>query len=436
MKKIKNLIAILIIMFIICIVVIISIEGKHNTENEVVDEAYDEIYKEKYEHKLEIKKVTSRSDFVSIENCISNFLGALSNKNNQYVYSMLDKKYINNNDININNVLEKVGINNNTPGFIAEEIYTQTYEDILVYPVYGIIYTNMNIGQDSENYIDTSYLQYKEEEFYCTVIVDYSNMTFSITPNTKAEYENNKENYIAEESISKNQYNNFIISNYNYSNEEAFIQRYFEDYIRNLKYNKEKAYEMLLPEYREHKYNNITKFNEFSNMILEDSRYIVSYKTNYRDEYTEYICVDNLYNYYIFREYEIGRYQVLLDTYTILEDETIKEYNELETGKKIMTNINKYIEMINNKDYTTAYSVLDETFKNNYFGTVNNLEQYINKNFYKHNEIVKLNYEIDNDLYICKVTLKDATNSSNSEVEKTIIMQLKDNAEFVMSFNI
>ena len=44
-----------------------------------------------------------------------------------------------------------------------------------------------------------------------------------------------------------------------------------------------------------------------------------------------------------------------------------------------MTNINKYIEMINNKDYTAAYSVLDETFKNNYFGTVNNLEQYINK---------------------------------------------------------
>ena len=133
MKKIKNLIAILIIMFIICIVVIISIESKHNTENEVVDEAYDEIYKEKYENKLEIKKVTSRSDFVSIENCISSFLGALSNKNNQYVYSLLDTKYINNNDININNVLEKVRINNDTPGFVAEEIYTQILDKIIIY---------------------------------------------------------------------------------------------------------------------------------------------------------------------------------------------------------------------------------------------------------------------------------------------------------------
>ena len=98
---------------------------------------------------------------------------------------------------------------------------------------------------------------------------------------------------------------------------------------------------------------------------------------NTYDEYSEYVCRDKYQNLYIFRAKNPLDYTVLLDTYTITTDNFKTTYDKSSEEYKVAMNIDKWIQMINSRDYTSAYNCLDETFRNNNFGSEEAFEKYM-----------------------------------------------------------
>ena len=110
-------------------------------------------------------------------------------------------------------------------------------------------------------------------------------------------------------------------------------------------------------------------------------------------------------------------------------------YENAEDYKKVQMNIDKFFQMINRKDYKTAYSCLAQSYRDNYFKTQDEFEKYVKNNFYTYNKVSYQKYEQKgNKLYIFSIKLEDITGENAEKKEVKIIMQLNDDLDFEMSF--
>ena len=99
-------------------------------------------------------------------------------------------------------------------------------------------------------------------------------------------------------------------------------------------------------------------------------------------------------------------------------------------------NVDKFFQMINRKDYKTSYKCLADSYKNNYFKTENDFANFVKSNFYKYNKITfKKSEQKGNRLYSFEIELTDITGKNTETKKVNVIMQLKDNYDFVMSFS-
>ena len=143
--------------------------------------------------------------------------------------------------------------------------------------------------------------------------------------------------------------------------------------------------------------------------------------------------MDKYENYYIFRVTDFTEYTVILDNYTIMTANFKSAYDNADVQGRTMLNCDKWIQMLNNRDYSAAYNVLDETFRNNNFGSVDNFENYMRQNYGEHYDIDFDDFSNEGDTYIQPITLNTISGSGETK-EITIIMRLSDNYGFTMSF--
>ena len=136
--------------------------------------------------------------------------------------------------------------------------------------------------------------------------------------------------------------------------------------------------------------------------------------------------------YYIFMEEEVGKYSVVLDTYTIDLPEFIEKYNSANEKTKVGLNIQKVFDAINNEDYEYVYNKLDNTFKQTNFKTVQELKNYVIQNF-SGKQLKYGECQQQGSLYIFDITITEGT---KQEVSFSVVMQLKEGTDFVMSFNV
>ena len=97
-------------------------------------------------------------------------------------------------------------------------------------------------------------------------------------------------------------------------------------------------------------------------------------------------------------------------------------------------NIEKVIQALNLRDFKYIYNKLDDTFKASNFSTLQNFEIYMNENYPSTYNVEYTTYNQENDIYMQTIILDDK--NSDEQKQNTIIMQLKDNYEFVMSFSV
>ena len=216
------------------------------------------------------------------------------------------------------------------------------------------------------------------------------------------------------------------------------IQIFQSDFKIYKKYSEE-LYNLLLDDqYKQKRFSNIEDFNEFVNK--NKSKYanmkLSKYAKYKYDGYVQYVCLDNNGDYFVINDnINTREYKILLDTYTIDQQEFIKKYNSATDSEKAGYDINKFFDAINANDYTYAYNCLAESFRQNKFSTQKQFENYIKNNFYNKNDVKYSNYRKEGNYYIYTVNIINSEDTTKS-VQKDFIVNLKENRQFEMSFSV
>lgn len=321
-KKKKLVIAIvvlsIIIVLLIITIVIFNVKGNEVEEN---NESNQNIVEK--DTNLDIlttdtscQLLKSEDMFFTIQNNIENYLSYIVQGNSTAVYSLLNVKYVENNNITKQNVLNKIGNINQFEKFWLEKVY----------------YKEIEFDKETEYYIKGAILtkNYKnKEEVFLVVNYDFENGTYSITPynninlkeksfediinhlikqddgGTKAAYET-KGNGI---NILKNDYNDFFIVNIS---GETKMKKHIERYKINALYYIDDAYNTIEQECKEKKFNTLKEYEEYVKETI-DRLEAYRYKIDEYDDYIEYTNINKYNEKIIFKESSPMQYTVVLE---------------------------------------------------------------------------------------------------------------------------
>ena len=435
MNKIKIIKISMILCIIVIFILLICIFSQwQNTKifNKKVELSESEDLEEHNEEDECFKKVKYRYQYYTVKNLAERYIeytnDSLYSSNSTIkelsldaLYSIMDKEYLK--EYNISNKTELLKKYNG----LKEE------EEILIQKMYVYeLETNIQL------FLVQAKLSLADETTQLIVKMDTTNSTFSIFPYEyilKNGYSEKTTNInISNNSISKNEYNTYMFS---YIGDEEVADTYFNNLKKEISINPANIYDKLDEEYRKAKFSSKNEFVKYINDNMNDfSRVqLQSYKLQKYSDYNEYICIDQFENEYVFKEYAVNDYTIQLDRYTIKNKEYINTYEEYNEQEKIIANIEQWIKMLNRRDYKTAYSMLDDTFKNNNFGSEAKFEQYMREAYPLHYKPSYTSVSIEGKTYVVNVKLNSIVTSSIAK-EIMIIMRLEEGTDYVMSFEI
>ena len=436
-KKLIILISIFIVIAIIIMVILNKFYKKDDVQEEI--EEFDSgLQYEKNDNGFQI--LNDPNMFFSVMDTLNTYFEILKfdTENIQYVNhyeieeeddlkrlmleDILDQTYVMENNINVDNFDEYIQLMNYGYNVIPIELRVR-YDDNKTLYISSVYIENMETNQlDKRYYI---------------IRIDQNNFTFSIEP-----VENNVNSIDdiqvegSNEGIENHIYNKFSIKTIS---TEELIREYMSNFMHILVNHPDIAYENYLDEeYKKERFGELDNLVDFVNKNREElngvepSQYLVEFEDNEK----KYVILDQYQNTYEFYETATMSYKVRLDTYTIISDNFKETYDSSNEEYKVAMNIDKWVQMLNNRDYTHAYEVLDETFKSNNWGSVEAFEQYMRESFPLHYEVEYATYSSEGSIYVQQINLTDITGKTEGTISLNIIMQLKDNYEFVMSFSV
>lgn len=443
-KKIISIFAILVVIIIIVISIILLLlynDAVIKSAEEYIATPATETDPIEIEEKLE--EVTIRNNFYVVKNCITKFytyyseiynnkssslimdeeaIASLENEkteNIKAVYNILDENYKIYKNITLDNLTQKLSsINSNTID-ITNMYVTQKDENISIYFVYGYL-------------IDTSLSE--TYEFSMIVNIDMLNRTYTVLLGDYVE-ENYNDIKVGENveidypwQIENNTYNTF---KYQAITDDTYITDIFNSFRDNMIYNLVEIYENLDETYKQKRFPTLESFKEYVSDNIKEISIIqlTQYKKTKYDDYTQYVCLADNNKYYIINETSLMKYNFILDTYTIDLPEFLEKYEESDDKTKVALNIQKIKEAIDEKDFQYVYGKLDNTFKENNFSDYNKFREYLSSNLFDENIFEYKNIEKNGDVYVATIIINDI-----KKIE--IIMQLSDDTNFYMSFNI
>ena len=451
MSKLKRLIVLVSIILVLLVIIMIAISLVQK-ENQWQEEKKELDQGNTPPTSFEKEIVTDHSTFFSVGDSIQDYLNSISfniedislqpvrgskmpnaatlyaqdegitdeKSKRQAIYNFLNPNYISQNEITTENVLEKVP-NNDKVEFTPLEMYQLLGNYRTQYAVYG----------EMEN-METE----EKTQCYFVVDVDKTNSSFYITPIEFSKYANVKDIPLSDEdtAIELNDNNYF---SYTVMQENDIILKYFSYYKKLMQENPDMAYLLLDEEYRNKRFGSVEEFKNYVSKNQEEIQSYVAkeYEVNNLEEGTEYVCQDQYKHSYIFKVSAVMQFQVKLDTYTIESEEVKQRYQNADERRKVEMNVDKWFQMLNYRDYKSAYAVLDESFKAQYFQTEEWFEEYMRGKFPYYYGVNLSDYSNEAGLHIQKILLTDITAKIKMTVPETIVMKLTDDG-FVMSFRV
>ena len=426
MNKNQKTILILIITILLIIIILISLlflnKAKNksdgtkaeaiNDNNSIINIEYQDESNVRIEYEYE--PINNSTTFFTIKSCIERYINNIIDKNYNKVYDLLDKEYINNNNITIDNIINKIDKYNKNEQIIISQMYELKGNNIEKYSIkYYII--NKNNGE--------------KETQYAVVTVNRNDFSFSITPiKDKVSSIKNIKLDVNKESIENNNNNQYEYLRYT---EEKIAREYYEYYNMLLIYVPEDAYKFLNTTYRQKKFND--DYKQFTKYISDNKDTIqksVLTRYSYDSENNNYLLTNSFNNTYSITEKEFMNFEICLDTYTVTPD----YFNELTDKEKIDFFTNEVINQINYKQYEELYKHLNNQYKLNNMRTIEELQKYINTNMFKINYIDNYDISEQSDYYITKINLSDSASSVAKKKEVSLIFKILDNDNFEMAF--
>lgn len=444
-RKSKVVLILALIVLIVIIIIVAMIISKQQKKEELMNEVTwttqevtenrESINLDRYEYNNVVSSVQAYLNYLNVNNTAyfrNDGTKAYTDKEiNEIIYNLLSENYLNNNkNITINNIDKYIKKYNEQTVFIPINMKCVKKDDISTYVVEGII------EKLDYNVLDTKRF---------IININTSKMNFSVEP-TEKEYNELVSLEATNVNIQEYTYNKISSKKVNAEN---ISTDYFTRFKRLCLSAPEVAYKYLDEEYKNVRFGNIDNFKKYilDNQEVLKTDTIDKYLVNVKDNITEYVCMNQYQNTYMFDEKSPMEYTVKLDTYTITTDKFKTEYKKGNDQTKVLMNINKFILMINNQDFSAAYNVLDQTFRDNYFKTQDIFEDYVKRNMYRYNEIQFGQFENNGNVYVCEASLSDLTEGKYKDETKgtggsgyiyswKFMMQLKEDTDFVMSFEV
>lgn len=361
------------------------------------------------------EKVSNSTVFYTVEDCINFYIDSVKAEEKDKIFELLDLEYINENNINQENVLKYA--EKSKYSFIALDMYESELHNVCNYIVEGVAN-------------DGTY----NTKMYFRVGLDTNNFAFNIMPLSSKKYNSideieEKENIVE---IPNNDANSY---QYNRIRENEIIEKILKYYCNLTVNNAKKAYDMLEQEYREKRFDKYSKFQDYIKKRSENLKQarVAGYSVKEEENKKTYTVVDQDGRVYIFKQKSIMNFTVQMDDYTLETDEYKEKYMNSTVVDKIKLNVNKFMEMISNYDYDETYGLLDETYKKNNFKTEKSYEKFIEQHFYDSNAYSIEKIETDAQDYIITITVAENASASAAKKTNKIAMRLGENTEFVMA---
>ena len=248
------------------------------------------------------------------------------------------------------------------------------------------------------------------------VIFDYQNSTYAIIRKDSVEdIDKMSLNFNIENK------NNNCYEYYN-AEENEIIEKTYNNFKTKVDQNLiEEGYNTLDSEYKSAKFTDINSYKYYINKRKDKiiTSNIKNYKLAIIENKSKYTIVDQYNNYYIFYITGPMEYTMMLDNYTIVDEETMNNYNNSDKYSKAHTCVDIFINMINNEDYEKAY------LKTN-FNSLSEFEKYIKNNFYEENTLEIENVEEEDNMYIVKAKVYSDSNKDTDPIFKNFKVQLKE----------
>lgn len=241
--------------------------------------------------------VNEYNNFFSVTNYINKYINNTSSENPSDIIGLLDKTYMLDNNIDYNNIFEKIDV---YPIGSSISINNMEYVEVkenYIYYVVGEVYQNNFDGR-----IDIG-------EFKCIIQIDFKTLSFSVYPLKKEKYKNIIDK-IKNINIENNNYNK--ISNSDGITKEQICALYLFDYLDKINNNLDTSYSLLsdkmkkqkefstLDSYKNYINNNINKMSTSA-----DKCFMEKIKDN-----RVYSVIDKNENKFVFNEESIMNYKV------------------------------------------------------------------------------------------------------------------------------
>lgn len=432
-KRVSMIVTILIIVLSI-IVFLIKIKNDKGTSEPGEPTKFEQ--QDTYVPEEKIEKVKNRNKYYTVKMLVERYMTYCNDLNNENLETDLRSLTITALDSILGeSYKEEFSINKNS----IAEVYENLEQDEVI--EISDIYI---VEKDASSNIFLVYGTKKiaQEDFQLMIRTNSRQMIFSVYPEEYMKkynysYNNKKEDFdeIFLEELEENEYNKF---KYLSISEEKMAVEYFNDLKNKILSNTAETYEILDEEYKNKRFESQEEFNQYVQNNKKDLAKIEinGYQVDNFNDYKIYTCKDQYGNIYTFRETAIKEYTVKLDRYTIKDEEFINIYKKASNQEKVAINIDLWIQMINNRDYKSAYNVLDESFRDNYFKSVDKFEAYMKQYFPAHYKIEFGEFAEEAGVYTQLVTFINMENDKDVQLERTFIIQLKENNEFVMSMNL
>lgn len=113
--------------------------------------------------------------------------------------------------------------------------------------------------------------------------------------------------------------------------------------------------------------------------------------------------------------------------------EMLNEYSE---ATRMKTYVGQYLSYIDSEKYEDAYNLLYQNFKNTYFKTLVDFENYAKEKYPSEIMVEYTEMNKEGNIYILSVKIQDPTNKEYKTLEQNIVIQENDLNDFVLSFNV
>lgn len=113
-----------------------------------------------------------------------------------------------------------------------------------------------------------------------------------------------------------------------------------------------------------------------------------------------------------------------------------KKLSNMDENSRIQTYFGEFIEEIENANYSNAYNMLNEEYKNKYFPNQSDFENYIKSTYPQRSLAVKYNnFDRKGDIYTLQVTIFSITNTNANKINQTIVIKENGKNDFKISFS-